>query len=155
MQTEEMTEGLAVVDYILPTNAAAGTYNSAKGIDMSKFARAIFIIEVGAMAASGTLNAFVQSSASATFASGVHNMVNAAITQIVNTAPNCLVTVEVFANAVINENYSDRYIRLQTVVGTAAVYYGVVGLGGEAIEKPAKNQNLNTTLLPQQLVVAS
>jgi hypothetical protein len=152
MQTERMTEGLAVADYILPTNAAAGTVNTAKGIDTSKFGRVFFLIQVGVVASSGTLNCVLQSSASATFASGVHNMTNGAITQI--TTSNTMVTVETRPDAVINENAGDRYVRLQCITAVGTVYYGVVGFGGEAIEKPGgKNNILNTTILSQQLIV--
>jgi hypothetical protein len=152
MQTERVTEGLAVADYILPTNASAGTVNSVKGIDTSKFGRIFFLIQVGVVASSGTLNVVLQSSASATFASGVHNMTNGAINQV--TASNTMVTIETRPDAVINENAGDRYVRLQCITAVGTVYYGVVGFGAEAVEKPGgKNNILNTTILSQQLIV--
>jgi hypothetical protein len=63
-----------------------------------------------------------------------------------------VITFETTDEAVQNQNAGDRYVRLQVVVGTAAVNYSVVGMGGEANHKPASAQN-NTTTVSQQLVV--
>jgi hypothetical protein len=150
MYTEQLTQQLAQVDQILPSNAAAGTTNSS-GIDMSKNRRCLYVLEVGAMTASSTLNAILQSSAVANFASGVHNMTGGTV-NLANTNASQVVTFETTEEAVQNQNAGDRYVRLQCVVGTAAVNYSVVGQGGEANHKPASNQN-NTTTVSQQLVV--
>lgn len=151
MYTEQLTQALSPIDYILPSNAAAGTTNSS-GIDLQKFRRAIFLIEVGAMAASSTLDAKLQSCVLANFASGVHSMTGGAITQIANTSNNVIVSIETTDEAAEKQNPGDRYIRLQCVVTTAAVNYSAIGLGGEAQHKPASNQT-NTTTVPQQVVV--
>ena len=151
MVTEQLTQGLAQVDQILPSNAAAGTVNSG-GIDMQKFRRAIYVVEVGAMTASATLDAKLQSCSQANFASGVHNMTAGAITQIANTGNNVVVTLETSDDAVNQQNPGDRYVRLQCVVSTAAVNFSAAGMGGEARQKPASAQN-NTTVVTQQLVI--
>jgi len=153
MQTEQLTQALCIQDYILPTNAAAATANSL-GVDMSKFGRVIFDISIGAITGAGTLDAKLQSCNLANFASNVHNMTGGSITQITNASPNCIVTVETRADAVAQLNAADKYVRLQCVVTTNNVIYGVVALAGEAVEKPASNQNANTTVIPQQLVVS-
>ena len=150
MYTEQLTQALSAFDSILPSNAAAGTVNSG-GIDLQKFRRAIYWIEVGAMTASSTFNAQLQSCAQANFASGVHNFTNGAITQIANTTPNCIVSIETTDEALQNDFPGDRYVRLQCVIGTAAVNFSAIGLGGEANHKPASSQNPNTVV--QQVVV--
>jgi hypothetical protein len=142
MYTEQLTQALAQVDQIFPSNAAAGTVNST-GIDMQKNQRALWIIEIGAMTASSTVNIVLQSAANSNFNANVHNMTtNTNIAQVVNTSGgNLVVTVETSAEAVTNQNNGDRYARVQVVVGTAAVNYSVIGFGGEATHKPASAQN--------------
>ena len=152
MQTEELTQSLSLTDYITPSNAAAGTVNS-PGLDISKFGRVLYEIQIGAITGAGTLNATLQSCSLANFASGVHNMTGGAITQITNASPNCRVTLETRPDAVAQQNVNDRYVRLQVVVATNNVVYGATGWGGEAVQKPASNDNVNTTVLPQQIVV--
>ena len=49
MYTEQMTQGLSLADQIFPANYAAATYNS-NGLDMQKFHRALFVLEIGVMA---------------------------------------------------------------------------------------------------------
>jgi hypothetical protein len=151
MYTEQLTQQLAQLDQVLPSNAAAGTVSST-GIDMQKNRRALYVIEIGAMTASSTLNAILQSSASSTFASGVHNMTGGNVNLTTANASQ-VVTFETTEEAVQNQNPGDRYVRLQVVVGTAAANYSVVGMGGEANHKPASLQN-NTTTVSQQIVVA-
>jgi hypothetical protein len=140
--TEQLTQALAQVDQLFPTNAAAGTYNST-GIDMSKNRRALWVIEIGAMTASSTVNILLQSAANANFNANVHTMaMNTNIAQVVNTSGgNLVVTVETSDEAVTNQNAGDRYARVQVVVGTAAVNFSVLGVGGEANHKPASAQN--------------
>ena len=141
MFTEQLTQALALVDQIFPSNAAAGTFNSA-GIDMSKNRRALWIIEIGAMTVSSTVNIVLQSSANSNF-TGAHTMAtNTNLSQVVNTSGgNLVVTVETSDEAVANQNPGDRYARVQIVVGTAAVNYSVIGFGSESGHKPASQQN--------------
>ena len=150
MYTEQLTQALSPVDNILPSNAAAGTVNSS-GIDLQKFRRAIFVIEVGAMTASATFDAKLQSCSLSNFASGVHSITGGAITQIANTGNNVVVTIETTDEAMEQKNPGDRYVRIQCVVTTAAVNFSAIGLGGEAQHKPASLQNPSS--VTQQLVV--
>jgi hypothetical protein len=150
MYTEQLTQALAQVDQIMPSNAAAGTVNST-GIDMSKNRRALYVLELGAMTASSTVNAVLQSCSASSFASNVHNMTGGTVNLTTSNA-NQVVTFETTDEGVQNQNAGDRYVRLQVIVGTAAANYAVVGVGGEANHKPASLQN-NTTTVSQQLVV--
>jgi hypothetical protein len=150
MYTETLTQALGQLDQIQPSNTAASTVNSS-GIDLSKNRRVLYVLEVGAMGASSTVNAILQSSASSTFASGVHNLTGGTVNLTTSNA-NQVITFETTEEAVQNQNAGDKYVRLQVIVGTAASNIAVVGLGAEANHKPASNQN-NTTTVSQQLVV--
>lgn len=147
MYNEQVSQAGALMDWIIFTNAAAASYNSANGIDMSKFKRAIWYIQTGLFTASATLDARVQSSTNATFGAGVHNVSGTNITQMVNTAPNTFTKVEVRAEYIQQQNPGDRYVRLNTTVGTAAVNYGVLGLGFESEQKPASQYENTTSVL--------
>lgn len=135
MYTEQMAQAIADADYILPTNAAAGNYNSATPIDMSKFKRALYNIVVGAVSASGTLDARLQSCATSNFASNVHNVAGTNITQITNS--NTIAKIELRSDQLVTQFPGDRYVRLNTTVGTAAINYAAVGQGGESMQGPA------------------
>jgi hypothetical protein len=151
MFTEQLTQALAQVDQIQPSNAAAGTYNST-GIDMQKNRRALYVLEIGAMTATGTVNATLQSAANANFNANVHNMTGGTMTQVLAAGGgNTVITFETTDEAVQNQNPGDRYVRLQVIVGTAAVNFSVVGMGGEASHKPASAQN--PAAVGQQIVV--
>ena len=154
MYTEQMTQGLWVADQIVPSNASnsANAYTSG-GIDMSKVKRAIYYIQVGAITGAGTVDAKLQTSANANF-NVVHNLngSNGAITQLTNASPNTIVSLEVRSDQVEYLNPGDRYLRLAVTIGANSVIYGALGLGGEAIQKPA-SQYTNTTTVPQQVVV--
>jgi hypothetical protein len=148
MYTEQLTQALSVADKIDPSNAAAATYTST-GLDMQKFRRALYEIQIGAMAASSTLDANLQSCAQANFASNVHNITSSNITQVPNTSNNARVTIEVRDLQVATQNPGDRYVRLRVVIGTAAVYFGATGWGSEAPQKPANAQDIASALQRQ------
>ena len=134
MYNEQAVQGIADVDYILPTNAAAASYNSATPIDMSKFHRAMYNIVVGIVTSTGTLDARLQSCATSNFASNVHNLAGTNITQI--TANNTIAKIEVRADQVTQQFATDKFVRLNTTVATAAVNYAAVGQGVEPSQRP-------------------
>ena len=146
---EQLSEALSLYDKVDPSNAAAGTQNSS-GIDLQKFRRVIFSVQVGAITGAGTLDVKMQSSANSNF-NVVHNFTGGAITQITNANPNNLVTLETNDEYVVSQNSGDRYVRVQCVVTTNNVIYGVVGYGGVPAQNPAKAQD-SSTLALQRLV---
>jgi len=149
---EQLTQGLSVIDVLNSQNANNASVNSAVGVDMQKFRRVLFVIQAGSLGAAGTLDGRLQSSASSTFASGVHNITNSNLTQV--TANNAVATIEVSADLVSFYNQGDRYVRLNLTAGGNAIVVAALALGGEAVEKPAKNNDLNTTYLSQRVVVS-
>jgi len=140
---EQLTQGLSLIDVLNSQNLNNLSASSAVGVDMQKFRRVLFVIQAGSLGAAGTLDGRLQSSASSTFASGVHNITNSNLTQI-----------EVSAEMVNVYNPGDRYVRLNLTGGGNSIVVAAVALGGEAVEKPAKNNDLNTTFLSQRVVVS-
>ncbi len=151
MMNETLTEQLAVADVIVPASASANTYVSL-GVDMSKFKRVRYDVLVGAVTGAGTLDGNLQSCALSNFASGVHNITNSNLAQVTNAAPNTVSTMEVRADQVEQQNHGDRYVRARIVTAVNTVLFGVIGHGGEAAQKPAKNFGLNSTYVNQQVV---
>jgi hypothetical protein len=151
--TEQLSQSLSLVDKIDPANNATNnTAYSSSGIDMQKFQRCMFEIQIGANTGPAVLQAKLQSSATSNFASA-HDMTGGSISNVANTSTNCRVTLETTAEAVQAQNSGDRYVRLAvTISGTnAAVVFGATGWGGSAPQKPAAAQDPNTVL--QRLVV--
>jgi hypothetical protein len=145
---EQLTQGLSVAD-VLNQQSVNNAAVASIGIDMSKFRRAMFVVQAASLGAAGTLDGRLQSCAQANFASAVHNIANSNFTQI--NANNALATVEVRDDQL---TAGDRYLRLQLTGGGNAITVGAVGLGGEAEEKPAKANDLNSTYLSQRVVVS-
>jgi hypothetical protein len=149
---ERLTEGLSVADVLNQQSVSNASINSA-GIDMTKFRRALYLIQAGSLGAAGTLDGRLQSCSAANFASGVHNIANSNLTQILTASTpgnNAVATVECRD---IDLTAGDRYLRLQLTGGGNALTVGAVGLGGEADEKPGKLADVNNTYLSQRVVV--
>jgi hypothetical protein len=146
MYSEQMSQGLSVADVANTQNINNTNLNSI-GIDMSKFHRALFVIQCGSLGAAGTVDGRLQSSAQSNF-NVVHNIANSNLTQIV--VNNALATIEVRADQV---QAGDQFVRCQLTGGGNSVVVGIIGLAGEANHKPASANNLNNTYLSQQVVV--
>lgn len=152
MFMETAVEAIAPVDFINQSNAAVASYNSAVPIDMSKFKQALYVISIGVMNTSATLDARVQSCQFSSFNTAVHNMTGTNITQVLNAAANTnikkLITLR--SDQVTQQNAADKYVRLNTTVGTSQVNYEVIGYGIEPVQKPGK-QNVNTTIVTESV----
>jgi hypothetical protein len=144
---EQMTQELSCADYIPPANAGAGTQNS-NGIDMQKFHRCMFEVQIGAITGAGTTTSQLQSCKNANFASNVHNIGSNAVANTGNTR----ITLETSDEAVEQNNPGDRYVRLQCVTAVNNVIYGVTGWGGASNQEPAQSQD-NTTIVVSRTIV--
>lgn len=144
MYTEQMSQGLSVpATPIHPqtlNNASANT----GGVDMSKFRRALFVVDVGAVTGGGSLVAKLQESADDSSYADVTSGAAAAV-----TASSKVVTLEIRAGQLSS---GKRYVRCRlTEGGSQNVVCGCVPLGGEAIARPASaNDNAVVT---QRLVI--
>ena len=149
MYTEQLTQALSLADFIPPANTAnSATPNYSTGIDISKFKRVMYEIQIGAITGAGTVDAKLQSAAASNFASA-HNITGSNITQVTNA--NTRVTIEVRSDEVQQLNAGDRYVRLAVTIGANSVVFGATGWGGSAEHRPANANDPNTVI--QRLVV--
>lgn len=137
MVTEQLSQALSIAGApIHPQSVAAGTADTG-GIDMQKFRRAAFILDVGVFGSSATVDMKLQEStdnSSFTDLAGT----GVAITQLVAAGGNNrLATLEVRAGQL-----TKRYVRARVTVGTAATLLQCLALGAEAIDKPGNAQDL-------------
>jgi hypothetical protein len=150
MYTEQMSQGLSIAATpVLPQTlngsgtASASTGNS--GVDMSRFHRALFVVQVGSVTGGGSLSAKLQTSANGT--SSWNDVTGSSITAI--TASNKVASIEIRADEMPS---TDRYVRCTlTETGNQNVVCACLALGGEAIVKPASANDVAT--VAQRLVV--
>src|SRR5262249_53696170 len=128
MYTEQLSQALSFAGTeIDPVSQGTGTVVSG-GVDLSKFHRVLFLLQIGSVGASGTVNAKLQSSGQ--LASGYGDISGSNITQV--STSNKLVTLEIRADQL--PNATDRYVRLSVTVGVNAVLISAVAIGAEAVE---------------------
>ena len=154
MFMESAIEAIVPMDFINQSNAAAGNYNSAVPLDMSKFKQALYQISVGVLSGTGTVDARLQSCQYSSFNTAVHNIAGSNIAQITNSSGNTntrqLLTVR--ADQVTQLNPGDKFVRLNVTIGTATVNYEATGFGVEPMQRPGK-QNVNTSIVTQSVTV--
>lgn len=146
MLTEQLTQALSIAAApIHPQSVAVGTAQTG-GVDMSRFRRAIFILDVGAFGASATVDMKLQQSPdNSTFT----DIAGAAITELAAAGGNNrLVSIEIRDDELAA---GDRYVRALVTVGTAATILQCLALGGEAVDKPGSANDIGA--VAQRLVV--
>ncbi len=139
MYTEQLSQALSIAAIpVHAQNAGVGT-SDCGGIDMQKFRRALFVLDVGAFGASATVDMKLQESVdNATFTDLAGT--GAAITQLLAAGGNNrLATLEARAGQL---SAGRRYLRARVTVGTAATQLCLIPLGGEAIFKPGSAQDV-------------
>src|SRR4051812_8817782 len=107
---EQLTQGLSVAD-VLNSQSVNNTSVASAGNDMSKFRRAMFIVQAASLGAAGTLDGRLQSAAASNFATP-HNIAGTNLTQITTaTTPgnNAVSTIEVRDDQL---QAGDRYLRI-------------------------------------------
>jgi hypothetical protein len=146
MFTEQLTQALGFCTEVDP-QVINNTNKTAGPIDMGKFKRALFVVNVGAVTGGGSLNFQLVEDTQSSLATAT-NLAGNNVSQTGFTTANKLVTFEVRA-----DQMTKRYLGLKvTETGVQNVNVCVIGLGGEAIEKPG-NAN-NTASVNTQNVVS-
>jgi hypothetical protein len=145
---EQLTQGLSVAAQISPQNLTQNTsVNSGNGIDMSKFRRAMAVIQVGA--GGGNITAKLQ--AATTSGGAFSDVAGSTITAITTT--NKQATIEVRDDelqTLVGAGY--QWLRLViTENNVAATQVSGLLLGGEGDWKPASKQDPASVV--QRLVV--
>lgn len=140
MYTRALYESLALVATIDPEAQGAATVES-DAIDMSKYNRVLFIVAVGEMSATSTIDFTVKESdaSDGTYAAIGGASPTKAITQLAGNATpenadsDKQVLVEVAAE---DMGAGNRWLKGELVVGTAASDVAVVVLGAVARSQP-------------------
>lgn len=145
--TELLKEALSLNGAGIPAASHNGTTNTG-AIDMSKFGRAMFIIDVGTLGASGTLDGSLYESDFPNTAAPNNQIANSALTQI--TVANRRATIEVNATQMTR-----RYLFLNTSNLVAASVYSACGLGAEPRDHPANTYDYagSDSLVMQRVAV--
>lgn len=150
MFVEQLTQALAPYDYTPPQSVNNATI-STNGLDLGKFKRAIWYVQLGSAGAAGIVAIVPQSAPTSAF-STIHNMTGFSITNMNTT--NTVVSVEVRSDQVTQQNSGDEWVRLNIVGSGNAVTVGALGLGGEAIQKPG-GTSPNTSIVKGQYVCST
>jgi hypothetical protein len=137
MYTEQLTQELGIYTEIDPqilnnSNATAG------GVDMTKFKRAFFIVQVGAITSGGKLNIVMQESANSNMSSPTSLAGNSVSATNYNTA-NSILTFEVRADLTTKQWQGIKV----TEVGSQNTYVSVMAIGMDAIHKPGNAANVS------------
>jgi hypothetical protein len=144
MYTEQLSQALSLAGTAIdPVSQGVGTVTTG-GVDLQKFKRVLFVLQVGSVGAAGTVDAKLQQSSQ--LGSGYADIAGSSITQV--TASNKIATLEIRSEQLTGSN---RYVRLSVTVAGNAVLIGAVALGGEAVAKPASAND--SAAVTQRLVL--
>ena len=135
------SEVAAITAVIVPDARTAGTVVTGD-TDMAKFESVMFIITIGEMAATSTLDAVVKQDVAAT-GSDKNLGTSKAITQLINTDDDKQVIINVRAEDLDMAN-DFRLVTLSVTVANASVDYGVVALGFNPRYAPASDNDVST-----------
>src|SRR5205823_2641134 len=129
MYTEQLSQALSIQGQIAPVSQGAGTVQPTAGVDLTKFRRALFILNVGVMAGGSTVDMKLQESVNSNLSSATDVAgSNVSITQLLAAGGNNrLATLEIRAGQA-----TKRYMGVLVTVGSAASLIQVTCLGGEA-----------------------
>lgn len=135
-------DNIAVLGTIDPVSQGAGA-TSTDVVDMQLFEKVLFVLIVGALGASATVDFDIKadSTSGGSFSTSVTGK---AITQLTKagTDDNKQVLVEVDANALRAQDSGFRYIKGTATVGTAASLIACTVLGFGCSYPPASQYNL-------------
>jgi hypothetical protein len=145
MYTETLTQRLGIGAPIF-TQSLNSSNATSGSIDMSKFHRALFILEVGSVTASGLLNVQLVEDTNSSLNAATSLAGNNVSLANLNTA-NKQYTFEVRA-----DQMTKRYVGLQcTETAGHAITVTVVGFGDEANHKPGNAAN-DASVVTQNVV---
>lgn len=140
MNNNRLSEKLAVVSCIDPDAYTAAAYNG-DVIDMKLFERVMFIVQVGTLGSSATVD-WILNGDTASGGSYATAITGKAITQLTQagTDDDKQVIIEVTAEEVAAQGL--RYIRETLTVGTATSDAGSIAIAGRLSYTPASSYDL-------------
>lgn len=143
--TEQLTEKLAVLGYIAPSNHTNNTDTTVAGIDMSTIRRLITYLQVGVLGSSANVQLYYQASANSNM-TGTTNVASAI--PITGNTNGRIESLEVRADQLPS---GTRYVQPVLIVNTAASFVSMIVLGSDAEYSPANQYNIANTV-DQKLV---
>lgn len=138
--SQKPSEKIAVVGTIDPDAYTASTYVS-DYIDMSKWHSLMAVIAVGAMTASGTVDAKLRQATTATGAS-VKDITGKSITQLTATGDSDKQAIINLRDQELDIDGGFRYVNLTVTVAVAASDAGAIVLGCDPRNAPANANDL-------------
>jgi hypothetical protein len=134
MIQEQMSQALSIAGTPIHPQTLNNASANTGGVDMSKFERVLFVVDIGSVTGGGSLTAKLQISAdNATF----NDLAGGAATAV--TTSSKVVTLECRAGQLGTGN---RYVRCRlTEGGSQNVVCACIPLGGDAHQKPASAQD--------------
>lgn len=154
MTMEALSESLALVGIIEPDAYAASSNELTDAIDMSLYQRVLFVVQVGTMGDTSTIDFEVQESATSdgTYAPiGGLGTETRRITQLAGdaTPANSDSDKQVLVEVSVDDLTSGkRFIKGSLNVGTAASDVGVVAIGTRARYQPVSHLSSVAQILP-------
>jgi hypothetical protein len=135
MSNAAFTEINQVLTKIDP--ASYTTEQSSGWVSFGNHARMVFVMSVGAIAATGTLNMKVQKATNGT-GTGAIDMTGKAIVQLADSADNIVVAIDVREEEL---GGSFSHVRVVATPATAAAIFGVLGIGFDPTHAPVPQTN--------------
>ena len=141
MYSEQLSERLAVVATIDPDAYSAGAENS-DAVDLSKFNRALFVLMVGDLGVSATVDFKLQWAA--TSGGSYTDISGKSITQLTQAGSddNKQALIEITAEELAAVDTTAQFVRGVLTIGTTACDAGMVALAGVARHHPASDDDL-------------
>ncbi len=139
--TAKSCENFSILDQLSPVSQSAATVTGA-ACDTLYFNRMIFIIQMGVMSASSTVDAKLQSNPVASGGTWT-DISGSSITQVTQAVNGNNNTIKLGLNceAVGQNSPAGRYVRLRIVVGTAATLLSYLAIGFVGRWKPENKFN--------------
>ena len=147
MYTEQLTERLGIGPALNPQilNSGATATGNAGPVDMTKFHRALFIVEIGTVVSGGSITAQLIEDSAANL--GTATNLGGSNTSMTLTTSNKQYTFEVRA-----DQMTKRYLGLSlTETGGHNVTLTAIAFGDEASHKPGKAAN-DSSVVTQNVV---
>ncbi len=138
--TEQLTQSLAIMGRIPPTNHTTNTDTTVAGIDMSVIRRLLTVVNIGVLGTNSNIQIYYQASATANMASPTN--VASAI-PITGSTANRIETLEVRADQL---PANTRYVQPVIIVNANSSFLSVECFGGCSAYSPANQFNLANTV---------
>ena len=112
MQVHDLSEHVLITQDIAPLSVSAAGTTNGEVLDMSEYDGCLFLLNVGAIAATGTIDAKITSDALVAFASPT-DIPLALLVQIPDTGDNLIYAIDVHGNM------PEEFIRIEVTDGVA------------------------------------